>query len=332
MSFVMKTNTANSGNYGGSRALSKIKYIVIHFTANDGDTDEGNGKYFHNNVVKASAHYFVDSDSVTHSVPDGRVAWSVGGSKYGDCAQTGGGSLYGVVNNTNSISIELCDDRKDGAIYPSAATIENALELTRQLMEKYGVPVERVIRHFDVTGKHCPDYWCGTAAKNAAWLSEFRDRLGGAPAAEDPTPVLVYGYVGEVVKRLQTILNGLSFGPLDVDGSFGPATLAAVKAFQQSNGLDADGSVGPLTWGKLLGDPVPAPTEPPAPAETEIPVWYLVRVTAAVLNVRKGPGVRYGISTKIYGGEVYTVVAERDGWGKLKSGAGWINLAYTVRK
>ena len=42
----LKTNLANRNNYGAKRSTSKIKYIVIHYTANDGDTDEGNGNYF----------------------------------------------------------------------------------------------------------------------------------------------------------------------------------------------------------------------------------------------------------------------------------------------
>ena len=85
------SNYAAKGNYGGKRALSDIKYIVIHYTANDGDTAVGNGNYFKNNVVKASAHYFVDDTKIIQSVPDDYVAWSVGGKKYTDCAQTGGG-------------------------------------------------------------------------------------------------------------------------------------------------------------------------------------------------------------------------------------------------
>lgn len=177
MAYKLKKNFANKKNYGGSRKTSAIKYIVIHYTANDGDTDEGNGKYFHNNVVKASAHYFVDSDSVTQSVPDDYVAWSVGGSKYSNCKATGGGKYYGKCTNSNSISIELCDDKKDKKIYPSAATIKNALELARDLMKKYGISSKNVIRHFDVNGKSCPAYWCGTDAKDRKWKAEFLDRL-----------------------------------------------------------------------------------------------------------------------------------------------------------
>lgn len=184
MAYKLKKNLANKKNYGGSRKTSAIKYIVIHYTANDGDTDEGNGKYFRNNIVKASAHYFVDSDSVTQSVPDDYVAWSVGGSKYSNCKSTGGGKFYGKCTNSNSISIELCDDKKNGTVYPSAATITNAIELTKGLMKKYGIPAENVIRHFDVTGKSCPAYWCGTDAKNKKWKTEFQDKLSGGTSGK----------------------------------------------------------------------------------------------------------------------------------------------------
>ena len=56
---------------------------------------------------------------------------------------------------------------------------------------------------------------------------------------------------------------------------------------------------------------------------------YTVKITADVLNVRNGPSTRYKINTSVKKGEVYTIVDEKDGWGKLKSGAGWISLAYT---
>lgn len=177
MAYVYKKKLAKRSNYGNKRPLSAIKKIVIHFTANDGDTDENNGKYFANNTVYASAQYFVDGDSVTQSVPDNYVAYSVGGSKYPNCNTTGGGKKYGVATNYNTLNIELCDDVKNGKIYPSQKTIDNALELTRKLMKKYNISKENVIRHFDVTGKPCPAYWCGTDAKNKKWKTEFWDRL-----------------------------------------------------------------------------------------------------------------------------------------------------------
>ena len=165
----IKTNIANKGNYGGSRSLSAIKYIVIHYTANDGDTDEANGNYFKNNIVQASAHYFVDDDSITQSVPDNYIAWHCGGGSQGN----GGKTHLGKCFNSNSIGIEICDDVKNGVVYPSAKTIQNALELTEFLMKKYGIKKEHIIRHYDVTGKLCPAYW----VDNAKWKKEFWNKI-----------------------------------------------------------------------------------------------------------------------------------------------------------
>lgn len=183
MSYIMKTNLARKENYGSKRSVSDIKYIVIHFTANDGDSDESNGNYFHNRIVKASAHYFVDDNSVTQSVPDDHVAYSVGGSKYRDCDKTGGGKLYGVAKNANTLNIELCDSDRNGTIMATEATMENTAELCKVLMSKYGIDADHVIRHFDVNGKHCPAYFMDAAA----W-SGFKSRLSGSVEASAPTP------------------------------------------------------------------------------------------------------------------------------------------------
>lgn len=56
---------------------------------------------------------------------------------------------------------------------------------------------------------------------------------------------------------------------------------------------------------------------------------YLVKINTDVLNVRAGAGTQYPKTTQVKRGQVYTIVDELDGWGKLKSGAGWIKLSYT---
>lgn len=58
---------------------------------------------------------------------------------------------------------------------------------------------------------------------------------------------------------------------------------------------------------------------------------YLVKVTASALNIRKGAGTNHRVVGCIRDKGTYTIVAEDNGWGKLKSGAGWISLAYTKR-
>ena len=76
MAYNTKEIWASATNYGAHRALHSIRYIAVHFTSNDGDTAENNGKYFRGENRKASAHYFVDDTTVVHSVPDDRVAWA----------------------------------------------------------------------------------------------------------------------------------------------------------------------------------------------------------------------------------------------------------------
>ena len=175
MAYVMKKHLAHRSNYGDKRSTSDIAYIVIHFTANDGDHDEGNANYFASpRNPKASAHLFVDDDSVTQSVPDDYVAYSVGGSKYTDCTKTGGGKLYGIATNRNTLNIEMCDTVKDGTIKAQEATIVNTILLVRKKMKQYNIDIAHVIRHFDVTGKHCPAYMMD----EQAW-AEFKARILG---------------------------------------------------------------------------------------------------------------------------------------------------------
>jgi len=142
-------------NYGAGRT-SNVKYIVIHYTANDGDTAKNNADYFANNMnLRASAHYFVDEyDSVYNSVKEIDTAWHCGGGRQG----IGGGKYLGTCTNVNSIGIELCSRKNNkGIYYFKEQTISNTAELTKTLMAKYGVPIDNVIRHFDVTGKDCPE-------------------------------------------------------------------------------------------------------------------------------------------------------------------------------
>jgi N-acetylmuramoyl-L-alanine amidase CwlA len=164
----------NSKNCGGSRTADKIKYIALHYTGNDGDHDTANAKYYQRVLEKkASAHYFVDDDSVTQSVKDLTVAYAVGAdTKYADCAQTGGGTLWHICTNANSISIEMCDTSRDGVLQATEETMARAARLTKALMEKYSVDIDHVVRHFDVTGKHCPAYFM----EPTAW-ELFKNRL-----------------------------------------------------------------------------------------------------------------------------------------------------------
>jgi peptidoglycan hydrolase-like protein with peptidoglycan-binding domain len=85
---------------------------------------------------------------------------------------------------------------------------------------------------------------------SASWLTA----VSGAPAH----PLLVAGASGPAVVTAQQRLNVWG-AHLIADGSFGPATGAAVKSFQAARKLAADGVIGPATWMALLANPAPAP-------------------------------------------------------------------------
>lgn len=240
MSYVLKTNLADKSNYGSKRALSQIKFIVWHYTANDGDSDENNGKYFSGANRNASAHYFVDDDSITISVPDDYIAWSVGGKKYSNAHITGGGTLHGICTNSNSISIELCDNIKDGKIEASEKTLSNAIELTRDLMKKYNIDISHVVRHFDVTGKICPAYF----VDNEKWAN-MKDRISGKiTSTTSSRSYLMIGDEGNEVKQLQENLNYIGYNCGVVDGDFGSKTDSALRKFQSDYNLEVDGKYG----------------------------------------------------------------------------------------
>ena len=249
MGYKLKTLIANRKNYGSKRNTKNIKFLVFHYTANDGDTDENNVKYFHNNVVKASAHYFVDDDSVTISVPENYVAWSVGGGLQGNK----GHKYHKICTNTNSISIEMCDTIRNGKYEVSAKTRANAIALGKELIKKYGIKKEYVIRHFDVTGKLCPLYFVNDEKawedfKNELFKTESKpsDKKGysGNFPSLGTKGYLAKGDNGGQVKRLQKFLNWCIGAKLTVDGDFGAKTEKAVKNFQKKYGLIVDGYFG----------------------------------------------------------------------------------------
>lgn len=128
-----------------SRKGNSIKYLVIHDT---GNTNKGAGALAHRNYVEnnargASAHYFVDDKVIVQFVGDSSSAGSVGDGK----------GKYGITN-ANSLSIEMCIN--SDADY--AKTYKNTVELTKNLMKKFNIPIDRVVRHYDASRKSCPNH------------------------------------------------------------------------------------------------------------------------------------------------------------------------------
>lgn len=174
-----------------SRKGTKTKYIVIHDTGNKnkGANAEAHFKYFNGGNRNASAHYFVDDKEILQLVEDADSAWHVGDGK----------GKYGITN-ANSIGIEICvnvDGNYDKAV-------QNTIELTKGLMLKHNIAIDKVIRHYDASRKNCP----ASMSKNSwkAW-DEFKRQLESNKAATNKVKVNINGKVIYLDGFMQNDIN-----------------------------------------------------------------------------------------------------------------------------
>ena len=90
------------------------------------------------------------------------------------------------------------------------------------------------------------------------------------------------------------------------------------NAERMENRLKADGYATYIVGGTARPPSNPEPSE------------KVVMINVNVLNVRREPTTNSRITTTVRRGEKFTIVDEKDGWGKLKSGMGWIFLHHTI--
>ena len=144
-----------------------IDYIVIHYTAGStsrAGTAKNNAVMFSDPVHYASADFIVDDETIVQYNPDvkNRFCWHCGDNKN---PYSMGGKFYGKCTNANSIGIEICSTNPNWTASDQANSkkwsftekaVAKAVELTKYLMQTYNIPADRVIRHYDVSGKLCP--------------------------------------------------------------------------------------------------------------------------------------------------------------------------------
>ena len=258
-----------------------IKYLVMHYVGAV-STARNNASYFKNTYRGASAHYFVDDNEVVQVVEDKDIAWHCGNDVY-----------YCGARNSNSLSIEMCCYRmSNGNLNITADTEARAVELAKELIKKYNIPIENVVRHYDVTRKNCP----APMVSDVERWNNFKKKLQEQNATEDTTNNENNEYEKRV-KNWQDTMNldynsnlaiDGSFGPacreqalehylyykiptiknehvrlvqrnlnrlgynVDVDGSFGPIMESTIKKFQEENQIEVDGYVGAETTALLL--------------------------------------------------------------------------------
>lgn len=129
----------NTSNFSSKKI--NVNYVVIHWTANEsnGADNDAHYRYFNGGYRGANAHIFVDEDGILQILPLNGYGWHAGKKSM----------------NLQSVGIEVCVN-KDGDFNKA---YKNSVYATAKVLKEFNLPISRLIRHFDVTGKHCPSYF-----------------------------------------------------------------------------------------------------------------------------------------------------------------------------
>ena len=139
--------------FGFKRLKRSVEGIVIHNTGNVGDSAKNNCDFFATgNNRQASAHIFIDRDGLSgRSLPLNTIAFSVGNPNNSYAR----GPYSTMLNNANTVSIELCDIIGQPV---SEKQKETLIEVCRWI-KKHCPNVRYVVRHYDIVKKNCPEYY-----------------------------------------------------------------------------------------------------------------------------------------------------------------------------
>lgn len=194
----MEFVSCDPSNYRAGRT-QPVRYIVMHYTANNGDTARNNCDYYHRvGGLQASAHYFCDEHGAMQSVREGDTAWHCGARAY----------WHPECRNGNSIGIEMCSrKRADGSYYIKPETVANAATLAKDIMQRYGIDTDHVLRHYDVTGKRCPMPWVDDPAQ---WVA-FKEMLTpqNSTTVEEDDDMVRYNKIEDVPAWAQDTVRAL---------------------------------------------------------------------------------------------------------------------------
>jgi len=143
-------------SYGGLRLKKNIIGVALHWTEGIFDTAQNEADYFATgNDRAAGAHIFIDRlGKITLSIPLKYTAWSVMSRGYTS------GPYDGILDNTNTISIELCECNDGiGNGLPMSYEQETALYDVLKWIKKKCPNVKHFVRHYDIKRKPCPKFY-----------------------------------------------------------------------------------------------------------------------------------------------------------------------------
>ena len=329
MAYTFKKDLVPSSKYSLKCPYSMTpQYITVHNTSNSASA-LNEISYMKNNNNATSYHVCIDEQYVIQAIPFNRNAWHAGDGANG-------------TGNRKSIGIEIARSTSaDTTLFQRAE--ENAAKYIATLLKQYGWTTSRVKRHKDWSGKNCPHKtmelgWDRFVKMIQKELDILNGKTTTTTKPTTSTTTSTTFKVGNYGKNVVTTDN-LNVRRSRNAGSGLLITIPKGTTIKVNYVMYQDNSVAPKgdLWGGVTYKGatgfinlkyVKPVTTTTTSGKT---VNYRVRITADSLNVRKEPNASAKITTTVKKGNVFTIVEEKNGWGKLKSGAGWINLSYTKK-
>ena len=327
MAYTFRQNLVSSSKYSIKcpYTMSPIG-ICVHNTSNSASAD-AEIRYMIGNNNQVSYHFAVDEKEVVQGLPTDRNAWAAGD----------GGSGVG---NRRYIHVEIC--RSTGDLETFKKCEQNAAEFIAKELKKRGWGIDKVKQHHDFANKNCPH-----RTRELGWqrflnmIQAELNKLNGAPKPQpqpsQPSPqpstgkFKVGNYNGYVVTTDSLNVRSQRNGGSTLLTTIPKGTKVYVRyVMYQDNSATPKGAL----WGGVeyngktgfINLNYVQPTSAPV-----VNTSFTVKINTAVLNVRREPNASSAITTQVRSGQVFTIVEERNGWGRLLSGAGWIKLSYTKK-
>lgn len=279
------------------------EFIVVHNTANDA-TAQNEIKYMISNDDQVSFHFAVDDKEVVQGLPLDRNAWACGDGTNGS-------------GNRKGIQIEICYSKSGGARFENAE--KNAAKFIAQLLKERGWGADKVKKHQDFSNKYCPHRtldkgWASFVNMIKDYLNELNKPVQSTQSSSisvgDKVKVKTTATHYVTGQSMASFVKGSTYEVTRIDGN--KLLLSDIVSWVWDYDVDKVGST----------------------TQSSSDNSFLVEIICDELNIRQQADFDSKVVGTVKKGEVFTIIEEKNGLGKLKSGAGYIsmNQKYVRRK
>ena len=279
------------------------EFVVVHNTANDASA-QNEVKYMISNNNQVSFHFAVDDKEIVQGLPLDRNAWA--------CGDGGNGK-----GNRKGIQIEICYSKNGGIRFENAE--KNAAKFIAQLLKERGWGVDKVKKHQDFSNKYCPHRtldkgWASFVNMVKDYLNELNKPVQSTQSSSisvgDKVKVKTTATHYATGQSMASFVKGSTYEVTRIDGN--KLLLSDIVSWVWDYDVDKVGST----------------------TQSNSDNSFLVEIICDELNIRQQADFNSKVVGTVKKGEVFTIVEEKNGLGKLKSGVGYIsmNTKYVKRK